>query len=139
MLQEIAVLAVASRCSEMNSSGLTSPLPMRILMSYWKVSQRSSFWLPVYVHWQLTGMGSVLNLSIMENPSVAPSTDPIYSVTAYLTECLVLQENYATFSWLLCTSLTSSWKGTSPIAPRSLRLQNRSSVSDEIYLVQPSI
>src|SRR3989304_1047178 len=100
MLQEVSASTVIQRCLEENLSGSMSDLSLRILKNSNEVIARSSFLLPLFVDWQVTDMGSLLSLQIRENPTVSPSTDPIATIQASLTECPVLVENYETHYWL---------------------------------------
>jgi len=134
MFSTLASAIVAARGAEMNGSGLISVSNLRILQLWNSLQARSSFLLPLSVLWETTESGSLLNLSILENPSVSPSTDPIAAIQASFTDYPLLLETFTTHSWLLCTSLTFAWKGTSVMHPSSLRLQNRNSAFDELWL-----
>lgn len=134
MFNTLASTIVAGRGAEMNGSGVISVSNLRILQLWNNLQARSSSWLPLSVLWETTESGSQLSLSIMENLSVSPSTDPIAVIQASLTEYPLLLATYTTDSWLLCTSLTFAWKGISAMHPASLRLQNRDSASDELWL-----
>lgn len=139
MFNTLASTIVAARGAELNGSGLISVSNLRILQRWNSLSARSNSWLPLSVHWETTELGSLLNLRIMENLSVSPSTDPIAEIQASLTDYPLLLETFTTRSLLLCTSLTFAWKGVSTMLPNSLRLQNRDSASDELYLADETI
>lgn len=139
MFNTLAGTIVAGRGAEMNGSGLISVSNLRMLQLWNNLQARSSSWLPLSVLWQTTESGSLLSLRIMENLSVAPSTDPIVEIQASLTDYPLLLETYTTHSWLLCTSLTFAWKGVSTMHPSSLRLQNRDLAFDELWMKEETV
>ena len=118
-----------------DGDGLTSNL-MIVTLSYLNSrTVRSNTWLPVSYRWQMTGMASALSLSMEENPSVAPSTDPIFQIQALLPDYPLSAEAFTTLYYLPCTSLTRSAAGSSPENILEVRLINRNDVSDRIRLV----
>lgn len=133
-LHTMASTIVAGRGAELNGSGVIADCRMKILPISNETLPRWSTWLPVSLHWETTDLGSLVNLSIRENPIVAPSTDPIILVTGSLSEYPLLAEIYAMQSSLAFTSLTLTAGATLQALMWKTSVRGLSPVSDELII-----
>src|ERR1043165_9090476 len=129
-LTTMLATVIAGRAAEMNGSGLISSCPMKILTRSQSQTLRWSTWLAVVLHWQTTESGSRLSLQMKENPSVAPSTDPILTVEGILLEYPAIATTYAMQSLLGYISWTITWGGISVPTPLRMLLKALPPVSD---------
>jgi len=131
-LMDMAATIVAMRASEMNGSGVIASCRMKILPISNETQVRWTTWLPVSLLWEVTDLGSHVSLSIRENPTVAPSSDPIIRLWGQLSQYPLLAEIYAMQSSLACISWTIMAGETSQGLMSKYQLRGLNPVFDSI-------
>lgn len=134
VLVDLAERMILDRCAGTVSDGTTVDLT---LMTSRHLNNRTQHWRTSFalsLRLQMLVDGLVFLLWMQENPSVLPSSNPLLSLVGTLSECPVLEAQYAMQHWLACTSLGHTWKGTLQTFPTWCRIINKNDVSDSLVL-----
>ena len=130
MLENVALSLV----NPFPSNGSTLPLQVKITIFLNKTRLHWNCFRPCSLVWSCGAMGSVLNLTLNENPTLAPSTDPLATVTGAIWDYQATLPTFETPSCLRCTDLSLSVGAALMTAPLQLHLINMDDVSDRIYI-----
>lgn len=133
-LKAAAAEMAASLSNPLPSNGSTPRLPLRITIYLSTTRLHSNISPACSLDWSVDAMGLVLNLTLNEDVTIAPSTDPLAMVTGDIWDYQASLPTYGTPSLLRCTDLTLN-VGANSLTPLSkIHLINRLDDSDSFYI-----
>lgn len=135
-LGTMALDLAAAMVSPFPSNGSTSPLPVKtsIVSSEKRLVSNSSHLL--LFNWECSGLGFLLNMIILESPTMSVSTDPILQITTNLVEFQGVLPTYGMPYLFRCTGLILAFKVALLAAPVQIHWFNQIDSGDSLIFYE---
>lgn len=134
-LKEAQAEMAASLSNPLPSSGSTPRLPLKIILLLNGKHMGSNISPLCSLDWSVEGMGLVLNMTLNESVTIAPSTDPLLILTGDIWDYQASLPTYETPSSLRCTALSLSVGENLLTTLSAIHIINRNDASDRIYFL----
>lgn len=135
-LSQWALSLRAAMINPLPSDGSIMPLQLKTSIGWNKKRLVSNSSHMLSLSWESAGLAFLLNMILLESPTLSVSTDPILSMTCDLVEYQGSLPNYGMPSLFRCSNLIIAYKVALMASPIRIQLFNQDDSNDSIVFFE---